>query len=356
MDINFQPESLPSLIGSLPMDNHDKATELVFKHTPEIPLWVQLPVYKEEGMINQFLPGIPGITKTADHTYIDTKKSTFDQEVVSFYEEYLAISEMGEDIENSRFALTKETAKGFFSFLSHLKSLKKQPVALKGQVTGPFTLATSLVDENKKAVFYDDQLRDIVIKQVAFKAKWQANQLKKFKIPVIIFFDEPALTGFGSSAFISITKEDVSACFCEVIAAVHSQKALTGIHVCANAEWPVILDSPVDIVSFDAYSFFDRFILYPDEIKKFLEAGKILAWGIVPTLSVDDLRKETAESIYEKWKEKAQMIEKLGISLTTIKKQSLITPSCGTGSLKFADAVRVLELTSRVSEMIRKVL
>ncbi len=356
MGITFQPEALPTLIGSLPMDNHDQATELVFKHTPEIPLWVQLPTYKEEGMINQFLPGLPGITITPEHIYIDTKKNTFEQEVLTFYEEYLAISDMGEDIANSRFALTKETARGFFSFLSHLKNLKKQPVAVKGQITGPFTLSTSLVDENKKAVFYNEELRDIIIKQVAFKARWQAMQLKKTKTPVIIFFDEPALTGFGSSAFISITKEDVSACFNEVIAAVHSQKALTGIHVCANAEWSLLLDSSVDIVSFDAYSFFDRFILYPDEIKKFLEAGKILAWGIVPTLSVDDLRKETADSIYEKWKEKAQLIENLGISLTTIKKQSLITPSCGTGSLKLPDAIRVLELTSKVSKMIRETL
>jgi len=52
---NFQANCLPVLIGSLPMDNHAEATKLVYKYTPEIPLWVQLPVFKEEGMLAQFL-------------------------------------------------------------------------------------------------------------------------------------------------------------------------------------------------------------------------------------------------------------------------------------------------------------
>ncbi|WP_232367070.1 hypothetical protein [Desulfocicer vacuolatum] len=39
----IKPRCLPLLVGSLPMEDHQKATGLMLEHTPEIPLWVQLP-------------------------------------------------------------------------------------------------------------------------------------------------------------------------------------------------------------------------------------------------------------------------------------------------------------------------
>jgi hypothetical protein len=44
----FTPNGLPLLIGSLPLEDHTNALDLVFAHTPEVPLWVQLPKFKEE--------------------------------------------------------------------------------------------------------------------------------------------------------------------------------------------------------------------------------------------------------------------------------------------------------------------
>ena len=46
---------------------------------------------------------------------------------------------------------------------------------------------------------------------------------------------------------------------------------------------PVIFDAGVDILSYDAYSYFDKLILYPDHLRRFLDKGGILATGIVPT-------------------------------------------------------------------------
>jgi hypothetical protein len=123
--------------------------------------------------------------------------------------------------------------------------------------------------------------------------------------------------------------------------------------VCANAEWSLILDSPADIVSFDAYAYFDKFILYADDIRNFMAKGKILAWGIVPTLNAEDLEKESTESLIRLWKERAALIEKLGIDAAAIKAQSLITPSCGTGSLTLDQAVKVLRITREVSQTVR---
>jgi methionine synthase II (cobalamin-independent) len=186
------------------------------------------------------------------------------------------------------------------------------------------------------------------------KSRWQVRQLDQFGCPVIIFFDEPALTGFGSSEFISVSKDAIINSLEEVMAAVHAEGGLAGVHVCGNTDWSLILDSAADIVSFDAYSYFERFILYKSDIKEFLAAGKIIAWGIVPTLKVDELESETTESLISLWKEKAAQLEKLGIDAKQLISQSLITPSCGAGSLSAELAIKALRLTREVSDQIRR--
>ena len=349
----FKPECLPVLIGSLPMQDHQKAGELVLEYTPEIPLWVQLPSFKEEGMITQFLQGMPGLTTNGDKIFIDTTSQTFESEMLQFYEAYMAVSEDQSLLDDSIFAMSIKDAPGFFTLMENLSKTGSNVSAVKGQITGPFTFGTGLTDQNGKAVFYDDQLRDAVVKLLAMKARWQTRQLAKSGKPVIIFFDEPALTGFGSSAFISISRDEVIRCFEEVFEAVHSEAGLAGVHVCANADWSLILDSSADIVSFDAYEYFDTFILYSKQIKAFLDSGKILAWGIVPTLSVSAIEKENLSSLMSNVETKMSKMEALGIDRKTIISQSLITPSCGTGSLRLENAIKVLELTAKLSRQIR---
>jgi len=238
--------------------------------------------------------------------------------------------------------------------MDHVKGLSYTPVAVKGQITGPITIGTGVTDQNKRAVFYDNQIMDAAVKLLALKARWQVKQLSKFGCPVILFFDEPGLTGFGSSAFISITREEIEACFEEVIGAVHAEGGLVGVHVCANADWSLILESAADIVSFDAYSFFEKFLLYPEQVKKFLASGRILAWGIIPTLRAEDIEKENADSIVANWEGKVSQLEKLGISRAIIEDQSLITPSCGTGSLSLEHVKKVLRMTKEVSSKLKK--
>jgi hypothetical protein len=210
-----------------------------------------------------------------------------------------------------------------------------------------------LTDEKGKAIFYNEQLRDAAVKLLAQKARWQVKSFSEFGCPSIIFFDEPALAGFGSSAMISISRKEVGKCFEEVIDAVHDANGLAGIHVCANADWSLLLESNADIISFDAYAFFDKLMLYPDHLKDFIERGGILAWGIVPTLNSEDIEKETTESLVAKWEDQVRKITALGIEKSTLLAQTFITPSCGTGSLPIDLTTKVLTLTRQVSDVIR---
>jgi methionine synthase II (cobalamin-independent) len=349
----FTPNGLPLLIGSLPLNDHAGALDLVFDHTPDIPLWVQLPGFREEGMIRQFLPGMPGLSEKNDTWFIDTRHSQFDEDFIRFFEEYLSLSEPGADFRSSRFAFTALTGKGFFHFLDRVDRYPGSFAALKGQITGPVTFCTAVKDEAGKDIFYNDPLRDAAVKRLAMNARWQAKEFAGRGAVPILFLDEPALAGFGTSAYITITRADVQTCIEEIVQEIHAEKGLAGVHVCANTEWDLLLDTSIDIISFDAFSYFDKFILYPRAIKEFLGRGGILAWGIVPTGDADLISQQTREQLTQKLADQIRQVSGLGISREKIMAQSLVTPSCGTGSLDPASATRVLKLTKTVSEKIR---
>jgi len=350
----IQPACLPMLIGSLPLEDHPAASRLIMDHTPAIPLWAQLPVFTEEGMVPQFLPGMPGVANRDGKTFIDTTAPAFDGELLAFFEEYMAANEAPDQLAGSRFALTEATGRGVRTLLDTLSRLETTPMAIKGQVTGPITFCTGVKDQDGRAIFYNETLRDAAVKHLALNARWQIRTLSGPGCPVIIFIDEPALAGFGSSEMISVSKEEILACLKEVVDAIHSDGGLAGIHVCANTDWSLVLESGADIINFDAYAYFDRFILYGSQIKRFLSDGGLLAWGIVPTLKPEEIQRETVDSLHAGWTDRFRQVEALGVSPETIYRQSLITPSCGLGALSLDLARRVLTLTRDLSDTIRR--
>lgn len=352
-NLTFTPNALPLLVGSLPLENHDEATQTMLQYTPEIPLWIQLPIYKEEGMLYQFLTGMPGLTKGEEDFFIDTNSNDFEADFLSFYEAYMAFDDTGHI--DDRFALTDATAKGFSTFMKIMKTPTTQPVTVKGQVTGPITMGIGVKDDAGKLIFYDDRLRDVVVKQVAMNAAWQVKTLATLGAPnpPIIFFDEPGVVGFGSSTYISISREQITDALTECIDAVHRAGGLAGIHICANGDWSLALDSGTDVINFDAYSFFDRVILYRDHLKTFLQRGGILAWGIVPTSNPESVDAASEETLFSLWQKQFEEMKSLGVDEKTILSQTLITPSCGTGTLNRERAVKVLSLTRRLSKKIR---
>lgn len=349
---SFIAAGMPTLIGSLPLADQEEALAWIFDHTPEIPLWPQLPGKPGEGMLEQFVEGFPGITVDETRTYFNLAAENFEEELVAFFEEYLTVAEDLSQLGASRFAVSRARAAGLYS-LAAAAAGRPGVKAVKGQITGPFTLLTGLSDQNRRLGYYDPTIREMAVKGLAMKAAWQVGKLKESGLPVLLFIDEPALAGLGSSAFISISLADIGQDLTEITTAIHQAGGLAGVHVCANTDWNFLLSQEIDILSFDAYSFFDRLIGNKNEVLDFLERGAILAWGIVPTSEHSQIEKETPESLAALWEKQAGMLTDGNRDLAAILRQSLITPSCGTGSLPPALAKRVLALTRDVSALLR---
>jgi methionine synthase II (cobalamin-independent) len=215
-------------------------------------------------------------------------------------------------------------------------------------------MLTGITDADKKLGYYNPDFRDIVVKGIAMKAAWQVAYLKEaYDVPVLLFIDEPALAGLGSSSFISISLDDIAQDLAEVIEAIHKNGGLAGVHVCANTDWNILLNSEIDILSFDAYSFFDKFITCKKLIHAFLERGSLIAWGIIPTSDPEHIQQETCDSLVTRWEGQADLLSGGDWNIGSLLKQTIITPSCGTGSLSPELAKRVLQLTKEVSTTLR---
>jgi methionine synthase II (cobalamin-independent) len=336
-------------IGSLPITDPDKAAALSLRYLPEAPLWPQLPQRDfREHMDNQYSEALPGLRLDAakQRFFFDTSRD-LTPEFEKFFERYL-------EKDYEFFRMTEKYAAAFPSLINLLKKgLPPRMRFVKGHITGPLTAGTSFKDETGKDIIHHEMLFDALVKGLAMKAAWQVRELKQFGKPVIIFIDEPAMESLGS-AFSAVSSEVVADKLNEVIDTIHELGGLAGIHCCGNADWPMIFNTRVDIVNFDAFGYMEKVMLYPDDIKRFLARGGALAWGIVPTGAFTG--DETPEMLCEKLDAGMKRLEAAGIAREAVLRQSLLTPSCGMGSLTPDKAEAVLKLLREVSDRMQKLL
>jgi hypothetical protein len=327
----------------------------MFESTPEIPAWVQFPKRAfRENMMVQFTEGMPGLVEDGDRVYFDTAAPDFIEQLTDFYARYLAVTEDGDSYALDSFGLSPQYAAGFTEFISRLPEQATPQVMLKGQVTGPFTLGANLLDQDRRCSYYDDQLRDVIVKTVALKAVWQITRLGAFGPQVMIFLDEPALLGFGSQTFITISREDIIGDINEVAAAIHDQGGLAGVHCEANTDWSLLMETDLDILDFDAYDHMQAITLYPAELHAFLERGGCLGWGTVPTLDREAAATETVPSLLVRFDDGLERLVRKGFDREHLLRRALITPSCGAGGVLTEPlAERVLDLLRQLSTTLR---
>jgi methionine synthase II (cobalamin-independent) len=181
------------------------------------------------------------------------------------------------------------------------------------------------------------------------KARWQVRLLKHLSEDVIIFIDEPYLVSIGSS-FVNISKPDAVNAIEEIDGALKEEGAFSGVHCCGNTDWSLLLKSGIDIVNFDAYNFIKEFSLYSSDIEDYLKDNGTIAWGIVP--SSDAALKESAASVEKKLEAALKALSDKGVNTDNM--SSIVTPSCGLGTLDENTASKILELTGSVSRKLTK--
>jgi hypothetical protein len=333
-------------VGSWPHTDVQKITRLITDNFKDLPAWPQLPnLHFYENMYVQYSQGLPCIVLDEENRKIHfhTGNDIFSS-IHTVYENFLSGN-------YDYFAISEPYAAGLYAFQKQYAGQNKLP-ALKGQALGPISLGLTLTDENKRSIFYNEQMQDAILKVCVGKAVWQARFLKSLAEHVVLFLDEPYLVSYGS-AYVSLTREQIIDMLNEIIDKLHGHDVVTGVHCCGSTDWSILMDTNVDIINFDAYNYSNSMALYPKQLNKFLGQKKYLAWGIVPTAE-DAIFSESAAGLCQKLLDRQKHLHSLGVHSTRLVSQTLITPACGTGSLSEAAAERVIGLLLGASELYKQ--
>ncbi len=340
----LQPECRATCIGSFPHTGPGPAIRLVLDCFPEIPAWPQLPNLSDyENMITQFSEGLP-------LTFFDPETNQLrldnDADAVIATEHFYEKIASGD---LAFFALSGDFAAGFFPFIEAVSRRPGKLFGIKGQVTGPVTWAYSVRMNNGFCSWKNENFRDIIIKGLACKAKWQAEQLVQLCDNVIIFADEPMLHVLDKKE--DAAPGEAAAALKDLFSRISGPGITTGIHICGSCDWTEIAETGTDVLSFDAFGYGESISGHEESLAGFVERGGCIAWGIVP--ASDRAEHETPDSLAMRVTGLVRRIAAAGTDESTVLKQSFVTPACGTGNLSVATAETIMRKTSEVSGLLR---
>jgi hypothetical protein len=334
--MKFSPRLMATHLAAMAHRDPEQACSLILKYFPEAPGIPRL-----TKSTRMYLEGIPCLVVDSSR-----RKLWFDiSPEIEFYERCEA-----NDLDS--FAISRESAPGMYALLERLREQPpKQLKMVHIQTPGPVSWGLSMTDGQGTPAFYQETMRDILVKTLAMKAKWQERKVREAlpDVQTMVDFGEPSLV-VHTSAVGSGPREDIIQALNEVLKAV---EGLSCIHCCANIDWSILMETKTDAINFDAYEYADKIALYPKELKAFLERGGMLAWGIVPT-SEEKIVQESADTLMGRLEKDLQLIVNGGIDRQTLLESSILTPSCATSMISPELGERAFRYTSEISRRMRE--
>ena len=338
----FKGNCQTTAMGIMPHRDIDRALQLTL--SLDIPFWPQLPhVSYYEDMYAQFSQHFPGIVVDEENSRLNFETSRFEKEL----EDYALKME-----DPDAFSLSEKYSVVYHRFLE--EKLDKYS-AIRGQLIGPVSFGFKVVDENKRPIIYNDNVKTILFDFISRKINIQYRELSEKNENAFVWLDEPGLSwvfsGLSGYSDVQATKD-----YRSFLSGLESIRAL---HLCANINLSYLLEIGVDLLSFDAYQMQLMPKGYADSVSRFIKNGGIISWGIVPTDS-DNLNVCSPQSLtdllLEYWK---VIVENTDLSLKEIAGQALLAPArcClkNIGQVGASDDVRpdkVVEVDLSVEEVL----
>lgn len=350
----FKPHFLTTGVGSVPQTKGEDALKLIWQSIPLAPHWPQLPgLGAESSFVGQYLNALveTGVVGDVKNPKFQIEAIDWVERMTSFYSLYLEAVE-GDEQAFERFGFSVQGGEGFAVFCQDLERYgTRNAVLLKGQLSGPLTLGMQITDKNRRSCYYDDTLRDMLVKTLAVHGEWQTKRLRQFGLPVLMTIDDPGLYAYGASTHVTLNREQLIEELDTIIDGILRQGGIPGVHVCAGMDWTLLFDSKIQVVNFDAYDYMQSMMVLAEPLNRFLARGGILAWGIVPTNPV--AWEETAQSLKLRLEENIIELVKRGVDESLLRQQSMLTPSCGTGTLEVKLAEHIYKLLAEIGQEVK---
>ncbi len=300
---------LTTAMAVMPHQDIDRALEVAL--SLDVPFWPQLPLLNYyEDMYVQASEHFPGMVVDMEKRLLHFSREKFINEV----EETLA------HFEDPEYFDISDTYSAVYSrFLS--LDMSNRP-AIRGQLEGPISFGLNVLDQDKRPILFDDTVRPFMLEVMAKRLNVQLSRLKKVNPNAFMFIDEPGLQFIfsGMSGYDDLSaKRDMDEFFSMV-------ERPRGVHLCGNPDWDFLLGRDLDILSLDVYSNGKVFAGYAPSVRKFLDRGGYLVWGIVAT-HYDQFGNEDLSSLERRLTEIWTTLEKNGIDRQFLLSRSMLSPA-----------------------------
>jgi len=300
---------LTTAMAVMPHTDVDHALDVAL--STDIPFWPQLPRYSYyEDMYVQASEHFPGIL-------LDMEKRTLRFSMDKFM---LELEEAMAHFENPEYFDISETYSVVYHRFLEL-DLSDRP-AIRGQLEGPISFGFNVVDQDDRPILFDDTVRPFLFEFMAKRINVQLERLKKRNANAFMFVDEPGLQYLFSamSGYNDIAAHADMESFFSMI------DRPRGVHLCGNPDWDFLLSLDLDILSLDVYTNGEIFSSYAGAIKRFLDRGGVLVWGMVPT-NFEPFEEENIDSLEERLEEIWTVLEAKDIDRDFLLQRSLLSPA-----------------------------
>lgn len=337
-------------IGSLPHTETNEAFELVAHTLPYWPHWPQFPQRcAEQGFTLQYVQPLVKAGLLQPGNLMFTRNAAgWNTKLSHFYELYASF--LSDDSQSlDFFALEPDSFSSLDYFLANFAVHFPAAEGIKGQISGPLSVGMQLKDEFGQAAFYDQTLRDVLVKCLTAQGILQARKLQSTGLPVLLFIDDPCLFFLDDPAHNALTREAAGAALLEIMQQLKALNVKTGVHVCAPADWSILFKLPCDVVSFDAYHYFAGMKEQTRHLQDFLLRGGKMAWGLVPTSA--EAWHTTSVDLAHLFKQQCSSLHACGLDISLLRRNILWTPSCGTGMLEQELATHIYCLLQELAHL-----
>ena len=154
------------------------------------------------------------------------------------------------------------------------------------------------------------------------------NRTLRFSMEKFILEFEETMAHFNEPEYFDISKEYsvVYHRFLEMEQFFAMTQRPRGVHLCGNPDWDFLLGLDLDVLSLDIYQNGEVFSSYSESIKRFLDRGGVIVWGIVPT-NFEPFEIENINTLEARLTEVWNLLANKGIDREFLISRSLISPA-----------------------------
>ncbi|MFP4480693.1 MAG: hypothetical protein ACLFOA_07470 [Desulfohalobiaceae bacterium] len=312
------------------MPHRDAQQALETALSLDIPFWPQLPLLSYyEDMYVQAAEHFPGIL-------LDVQNRTLRFSMDKFMQE--AEEAMAKMSDPWYLDISQEYSAVYHSFLD--MDLQDRP-AIRGQLEGPISFGFNILDQDERPILFEDTVRPFMLEFMAKRINIQLKRLQEKNAQAFMFVDEPGLQ-FVFSAMSGYDDHKAKADLEEFFAQVDRPR---GVHLCGNPDWDFLLNLDLDVLSLDVFSNGERFVSYVPAVKRFLERGGVLVWGMVPT-NAEPFAEASLDAMAARLEGLWDILDSKGVDKDWLLSRSLLSPA--TCCLVNPDGTRTVEEAFRM--------